>query len=139
MIPPSVGPEEDTGASAKPTGPAPQGAEPLCVSGTAASPSRKKKNTRACGSRFELESVKFLCAGGIDARKRWMSGQLDGGGDIEIHQHWDEVWSVECKWKALMPKWLINALGNHKAVFFKQSRGEPLVLMRLSDFRSLCQ
>jgi hypothetical protein len=99
----------------------------------------KRKNNRACGSRFELEVVKFLCAGGLDARKRFMSGQLDGDGDIEIHQNWDECWHGEAKWKALMPKWLITALGMNKFVVFKQSRGESFVLLRLSDFRDLCQ
>jgi hypothetical protein len=100
---------------------------------------KKRKNTRACGHRFELEVVKYLCAGGLDARKRSMSGQLDGEGDIEIHQNWDECWHGEAKWKSLMPKWLITALGDLKFVVFKQSRGESFVLLRLSDFRDLCQ
>jgi hypothetical protein len=100
---------------------------------------KKRKNTRACGHRFELEVVKFLCAGGLKAKKRFMSGQLDGEGDIEIEQHWGETWHGEAKWKSLMPKWIIEALGTHKFVVFKKSRGERLVLIRLSDFRDLCQ
>ena len=99
----------------------------------------KRKNNRACGSRFELEVTKYLCEGGLDARKRLMSGQLDGEADIDLHQHWGELWPLECKWKKALPQWLINALGKNRAAVFKQSRGETFVLLRLSDFRSLCQ
>ncbi len=100
---------------------------------------RKKKNTRACGSRFELEVVKFFREGGLTAEKHLMSGQLDGTGDMTITTGWGDKWPGEAKWKSLMPQWLINALGNHKFVVFKQSRGETLVLLRLSDFRDLLQ
>jgi hypothetical protein len=112
--------------------------EPVVSALSGECPSRKKNN-RACGSRFELEVVKFLCAGGLDARKRFMSGQLDGEADIDLHQRWGELWPLECKWKKVLPEWLVKAIGKNKAAVIKESRGEPFVILRLSDFRDLCQ
>ncbi len=97
------------------------------------------KNNRACGSRFELEVVKFFRAGGLKAEKHLMSGQLDGSGDMTVTTGWGEDWAGEAKWKSLMPQWLITALGKNKFVVFKQSRGETFVLLRLSDFRDIIQ
>ena len=97
------------------------------------------KNTRACGSRHELEVVKKARGFGLEAKKHLMSGQLDGSGDITITASWGDDWSGECKWRKEMPKWFVEALGDHQFAVFKQSRGENLVLLRLDDFLGLMQ
>jgi hypothetical protein len=92
------------------------------------------KNNRACGSRFELECVKDALAKGVKAKKRFMSGQLDGEGDIDLECADEELWDGEAKWRKLMPKWFVECLGVRKFVVMKQSRGEKLVIIRWDDF-----
>ena len=97
------------------------------------------KNNRACGSRYELEVVKFFREVGLDARKHAMSGCLDEKGDMTVTASWGEDWRGEAKWRKALPIWLINALGDNKFLVFRQSHGESHVLLRLEDFRDLLQ
>lgn len=98
-----------------------------------------RKNNRACGSRFELECKNEAIERGLNARKHAMSGSLDEKGDLTITASWGEDWPGECKWKKALPVWLVTALGEHKFVTFKQSRGEKFVMLRWDDFLGLLQ
>jgi hypothetical protein len=99
----------------------------------------KRKNNRACGSRFELECKNDALAKGLRTNKSFLSGQLDGSGDIQIVSSWDEMWDGECKWRKLMPAWFVKCLGSRRFAVFKESRGEKLVVLRWDDFLELLQ
>lgn len=99
----------------------------------------RKKNNRACGSRFELECVHDAEANGVRARKHFLSGAANEKGDITLVDRHGDNWPGECKWKKALPKWLITALGEHRFCVFKQARGERFVLLRWDDFLGLLQ
>ena len=99
----------------------------------------RKKNNRACGSRFELECKNDALSHGLRTNQSFMSGQLDGSGDIQIVSTWDEMWDGECKWRKLMPEWFVKCLGERRFAVFKEARGEKLVVMRWEDFLGLLQ
>lgn len=97
-----------------------------------------QNKSRAKGDRFESEVVKLFLADGIPAQRVPLSGAAGGmfGGDIQVIAH-DRQRKLECKVRA--DKWVAEYgwLEGNYALVVKRDRSEPLVLMRLSDFKQL--
>jgi hypothetical protein len=45
----------------------------------------------------------------------------------------------ECKSRAELAKWIVNALGEHDFLILKQDRGETLVMLRLPLFADMAE
>ena len=68
-----------------------------------------------------------------------LSGAGEEKGDLRLVTGWDQTLKGECKSRAKLADWIVNALGEHDFLVLKQDRGETLVMVRLSLFRDLVQ
>lgn len=98
------------------------------------------KASRAKGDRFEREVVASLEAAGIMAERVPLSGAAGGmfGGDIQALLKAGRV-KLECKVRARAWKAEYGWLDGNYALVVKQDRNEPLVIMRLSDWKTLAK
>jgi hypothetical protein len=91
------------------------------------------------GYRLENQTRIFLCDAGLDCKRVPLSGAGDEKGDLRLVTGWGQTLKWECKSRAKLADWIVNALGDHDFVVLKQDRGETLVMVRLPLFRDLCQ
>ena len=98
------------------------------------------KGRRVKGDKFERLVVEILSDAGVPAQRVPLSGAAGGmfGGDVQAITRVGQV-KLECKIRA--DKWVEEyrwLVGNY-ALVIKRDREEPLVLMRLSDFKTLAR
>ena len=91
------------------------------------------------GYRLENECRLFLKEGGLDCKRVPLSGAGDEKGDLRLVTGWGQTLKGECKSRAKLADWIVNALGEHDFVVLKQDRGETLVMVRMPLFRDMCQ
>ena len=91
------------------------------------------------GWRLENQTRLYLCEAGLDCKRVPLSGAGDEKGDLRLVTGWDQTLKGECKSRAKLADWIVNALGEHDFLVLKQDRGETLVMVRLSLFRDLVQ
>lgn len=98
------------------------------------------KASRAKGDRFEREVVASLEADGIGAERVPLSGAAGGmfSGDIQAITRLGRV-KLECKVRARAWKAEYDWLEGNTALVVKADRREPLVVMRLSDWKRLAK
>lgn len=98
------------------------------------------KFAKAKGDRFERECVNFLNSAGIPASRVPLSGSLGGeySDDLRVEVAGLRR-NVECKSRKSGFGTLYGWLGSCYALFTKDDRCEPLVVMRLADWRVLVQ
>ena len=99
-----------------------------------------QNKSRAKGDRFETEVVKSFAADGIVAQRVPLSGAAGGmfGGDIQVLLRPGQV-KLECKVRARAWLDLYGWIVGNYALVIKRDREEPLVVMRLSDFKRLAK
>lgn len=95
---------------------------------------------RQKGDRFEREIVASFEGDGMPAQRVPLSGAAGGmfSGDIHIVTRLGRR-KVECKVRARAWKDLYEWLAGNWALVIKRDRSEPLVVMRLSDFKALAK
>lgn len=97
-----------------------------------------QNRSRAKGDRFETEVVKSCLSDGIPAQRVPLSGAAGGmfGGDIQVVIRPGQK-KLECKVR--MDRWQTEYgwLEGNYALVIKRDRSEPLVIMRLSDWKKL--
>lgn len=95
---------------------------------------------RQKGDRFEREIVASFEGDGMPAQRVPLSGAAGGmfSGDIHVLLRSGRQ-KVECKVRARAFKELYDWLIDNYAVVLKRDRAEPLVVMRLSDFKRLAK
>ena len=92
------------------------------------------------GYRLENQTRLYLCEGGLDCKRVPLSGAGDEKGDLRlVVERLERLLRGECKSRAKLAEWIVNALGENDFVVLKQDRGETLVMVRLPLFRELCQ
>lgn len=98
------------------------------------------KASRAKGDRFEREVVASLNADGIMAERVPLSGAAGGmfGGDIQAILRVGRE-KLECKVRARAWLDLYGWIVGNYALVIKRDRDEPLVVMRLSDWKKLAR
>ena len=98
------------------------------------------KASRQKGDRFEREVVASLADAGILAERVPLSGAAGGmfGGDIQAFLKPGRV-KLECKSRSRAWKAEYGWLDGNYALVVKQDRSEPLVIMRLSDFKKIAK
>lgn len=100
------------------------------------------KPSRDKGARFERELVQDFAAMGLKARRVPLSGATDyAKNDVEVTAGFDckTVFSGECKRRAGLPKFFVEALDGADFAAFRQDRGETLIVLRLKTFGELLQ
>jgi Holliday junction resolvase len=98
------------------------------------------KASRAKGDRFEREVVASLEADGIGAERVPLSGAAGGmfSGDIQAITRLGRI-KLECKVRARAWLDLYGWIVGNYALVIKRDRDEPLVVMRLSDWKKLAK
>jgi hypothetical protein len=91
------------------------------------------------GYRLENSTRCYFVERGLKCRRVPLSGAGDEKGDLVVTTAWDQDLRGECKSRAELAKWIVNALGDHDFLILKQDRGETLVMVRLPLFADLCQ
>ena len=91
------------------------------------------------GYRLENQTRLYLCEAGLDCKRVPLSGAGDEKGDLRLVTGWGQTLKGECKSRAKLADWIVNALGEHDFVVLKQDRGETLVMLRLPLFRDMAQ
>jgi hypothetical protein len=91
------------------------------------------------GYRLENQTRLYLCEAGLDCKRIPLSGAGDEKGDLRLITGWGQTLKGECKSRAELAKWIVNALGDHDFLVLKQDRGETLVMLRLALFRDMAQ
>jgi Holliday junction resolvase len=96
--------------------------------------------SRAKGDRFEREVVASLNADGIMAERVPLSGAAGGmfGGDIQAILKSGRQ-KLECKVRARAWLDLYGWIVGNYALVIKRDRDEPLVVMRLSDWKRIAK
>ncbi len=106
-----------------------------------ASTSRRARRSRQKGAEGEREVVHLHEAMGIHAVKVPLSGATGyrGGEDVDIHVDDGEPLRAQVKRQATDAGWkmALGQLGKACALFFRQDRGDWLVLMPLATYRRL--
>ncbi len=97
------------------------------------------KSSPQKGYRLENQTRLYLCEAGLDCKRVPLSGAGDEKGDLRLVTGWGQTLKGECKSRAKLADWIVNALGEHDFCVLKQDRGETLVMIRLSTFRDMCQ
>lgn len=92
--------------------------------------------SRNKGYRFEAEFVGYMLAGGVPAKRHFMSGMYVKG-DCTLSPDRHPPLRGELKRRKCLPTWLTTALGSHDFVAMREDRGETFILMRASRFRDL--
>lgn len=97
-----------------------------------------QNRSRAKGDRFEREVVEAFLLDGIPAQRVPLSGAAGGmfSGDIQIVVA-ERHLKLECKVRARAWKAEYGWLEDNYALVVKRDRSEPLVILRLSDFKKL--
>lgn len=98
------------------------------------------KAMRAKGDRFEREVVDSFMRDGMPAQRVPLSGAAGGmfGGDVQVDTRLGRK-KLECKSRARAWKAEYDWLQGNFALVIKRDREEPLVVMRLSDFKTLAK
>jgi Holliday junction resolvase len=91
------------------------------------------------GFRLENGVRKYFIERGLKCRRIPLSGAGEEKGDLVLETSWGQVLKGECKSRAELAKWIVNALGEHDFLILKQDRGETLVMLRLPLFADMAE
>jgi hypothetical protein len=91
------------------------------------------------GYRLETSARLYFQGRGLECYRVPLSGAGREKGDLCVTASWGTKYRGECKSRAKLADWIINALGDHQFVVLKQDRGETLVMLRLETFADLLQ
>lgn len=111
------------------------------MTATANIPPRKSggRSPKQKGYRLENSTRLYFKERGLECRRVPLSGAGDEKGDLCLTTGWGQTLKGECKSRAKLADWIVNALGDHDFVILKQDRGETLVMLRLPLFADFCQ
>jgi Holliday junction resolvase len=93
-------------------------------------PSRNKQR----GNELERELVDIAMKAGLKSRRAWGSNGKSLGKPEDVDVEVD-VYDVQCKRRKTLPDYL-QIPDSCDAVYFRQDRGEKLILIRLDDWIS---